>query len=269
MIWDSMDAQTIKGKPVSGTPSPGSGLIYDGTAWRTGEPAGDVVRLHEEFLAGNNTSGQIGALGWVLNGVGTPSAGRAVSSGVPGIYDLSASAASNDRSILSLPGDIGRPFGSASEFRDHSFDVVFALDAANCANATNHFAWAGLCDVNQSPPGGATGAVAPRGFVIRKALASSNWVAECNDGTTTSATLLAVSAAQVAFRIRRVGAGVGFRAAATLAGLAAATEAVITANLFTNYVIPAFCVGHDNASTNSMRVDFMSGLLWNFRSGLR
>lgn len=60
-----------------------------------------VLDLHDRFMSGNNTSGSIGALGWLLLGVGTPATSRSNGDG-SGIRRIATSSSSSDLTALSL-----------------------------------------------------------------------------------------------------------------------------------------------------------------------
>lgn len=270
MIFDSMDAQTFKGKPITGTPVGGSVPVFDGTRWILGgQVEGQIIHLFDDFFCGSASgfldSGRVGQLGWLFGGVGTPTVGVGSSGGI-GEVVASATGSVGDRSILSLASAVGDPFDVSGTPFGHSFDMVVRCDFSQCSHTANHYHWLGLLDFAQTPIIGSTGNTPAlcRGVGIYKAAASSNWVAASNDGSTENSTSLgALSAAWRCMRIRKIAAGqVRFSTAATLAGLAAATETVVTAHAHQT-LAPAFIIGNAAGSSGpAISIDMFSLLMW-------
>lgn len=74
------------------------------------------VHLQDYFVSGDNTTGQIGSLGWSLLGLGTPVAARASANlQSSSKIALTTSAAANDRTVLSLGSAEGTTVVNPSE----------------------------------------------------------------------------------------------------------------------------------------------------------
>lgn len=165
-------------------------LVSDGAAgWWA--PSLDLPRprdaaIQDWFCSGNTTSGQIGALGWNLTGVGTPactrnSTGMAASTKLT----LTTTAASNDRTSLCLAqteaGNVVKP------------SEVYVLQTAqsfNAVTATKRLFW-GLAVSLATAPASATNSL---GFLYDSS-AGANWLTIARFGSTGAAVDTGVPAA--------------------------------------------------------------------------
>lgn len=270
LIWDSMDAQSLNGKGISGTPVAGSPLFFDGTLWRpvspSLSPSMSVVDDFDAFTyiaAGNLTSGQFGRLGWTKGGVGTPNVYNPGNVGLSdfGIVRVETSAGIADRTIISAPFNLGSPFNPASGWRGQYFDYYFRvyLDGVVAGTAI----WVGVTPTN-TPVTGGNGRVGPLvGIGIYRASGGSTWVGSCFDGGSENSASLgtAITTDYQWLRIRRASATTAkFSFATTFAGLATATETELTVNTTSTHY-PAVQVSNTTANIASVVLDYFGAVI--------
>lgn len=157
-------------------------LICDGASgWWA--PTLDLPRprdaaIQDWFCSGNVTTGQIGALGWNLTGVGTPACTR-VSTGMAAStkLTLTTTAAANDRSTLCLAqteaGNVVKP------------SECYSLQTAQSFNAatTNKRFFFGLATTLATAPASAANSL---GFLYDSSV-GANWLTIARFGTTGTA----------------------------------------------------------------------------------
>lgn len=228
MIWDTQDAQALKGKSIAGVPSQGDRLTYLNGVWRTGSLGSQLIVL-DDFMRSGGSSGvpaaDIGDLSWASSKIGSGTGEAATSSFLdaitgyqnPGTAVLTSPNAAASAVVITFPGAYGLTY-----LADYTLTAVFKIDQ----NDTDTEFRIGLCNTAAaSPPS--------HGVFIEKAAADTEWYGvQRNAGsqTRTAAGLLACSTDYVCARMRRLSAtSTGFAMATTLAGLETAAEQVVSA----------------------------------------
>lgn len=241
MIWDSFDAQSIKGKPVA-APAEGLPLIYDGTRITNLISAARAC-LFEDFIerrASAIASGTLlGVTGAELYYNAAPGDAGCYPylSGVLGELSLQPGSASGNRIAVSLLGSsvLTAPGSGA-------FDVV--MRASFWSTTGTNMDWAlGLIPGAPSTVASGVG-LTGNAIVIEKQAADTSYYGAVYSGGVPSRTAALGTCASLAadgykyFRIRHTSSMVvRFSVASTFAELETATELTVTAGGAGNYNI--------------------------------
>lgn len=257
---DSNDALSIAGRPIAGSPSPGSDLIYDGSRFRFGCRSGEMTHYTDDLIGGLDTSGNIGQWGWnVFSSAGTPvvtpdGGASALPAGTLGLVMLGTGATSGNDATLT-PGNayanIRIPTGS------NEVDIVFRAGIGNyvsstgVANADFHVGLGFLL--------GASFTLA-RGVYFEKLAADTNWwgvTDELFTRTKTDTGVVAAVETMTAFRIKWTPTSARFWVASSIAGLASATPITNTTNLPTTNLSIVVQVKTNTAASRHIYLDLV------------
>ena len=204
---------------------------------------------YEEFIGGGecliNTT-VIGKLSWRVgstNGGETVSCTAETTAARPGTVTINTGASSGNEVALWLPSGA---IHSGSAFTVRFF---FKLSSSSSVQAI-----AGLVNGPWQGNGGTV-----NGVYLEKESADTNWFAttESSSTRTRTDTGVAVNSGWVVAQIRRGDTStIGFKIAATVAGIDAATEVSVTTNIPTASLVPAFMVRNTTASARELAADY-------------
>jgi hypothetical protein len=170
----------------------------------------------------------------------------------PGLVRIATvSGAANDVWLLSKSA----PYTANPVHPAESFEGVY-LFRLNGAQPGNQTVRVGLFGAQAAQPAD--------GIYFEKLPSDSSWygVSRAGGVETRSAAVAAVSANWIAVAIRRVNATtIGFRAAATIGGLATAAEQTVSSNLPAASLLPAFYMRNEDAAARSLDIDFVDHLV--------
>lgn len=210
--------------------------------------------LKDNFGCGNYSSGSIGCLGWFLNNAGFAAQPANSIAGSPGLLTLTTSGTAN--SVVSIS-----PVSSAHGFNaTEAFQIRTKIASVGGTAPTNNVRIRiGLSDA-------ATGTIDPpaNGMYLEKLEGDANWfcVVENAGSATRVDTGVAYVATGTAIQIRRIDSThIGCKVAASLGGLASATEVSNAGAEPSGDTVPFIMVKNTAAETKLLNLNFWDFLI--------
>jgi hypothetical protein len=250
-VWKSVDENGNQATAVRASACDAHGGYLNRVApsggLECGGAAASSAYIRWDFLDGTLS-------GWTVETTGGGSAAWvAAEPNHPGMVRMQTdSGASSDVWLFSKSGGyMANPVHPAE-----SFEGVYLFRLNGSQPDGNQTVRVGLFGANAAQPAD--------GIYLEKLAADSSWygVSRAGGVQTRSAAVGSVTGAWVAVAIRRVnGSAIGFRAAATIAGLAAAAEQTVSSNVPTASLFPAFYMRNESAVARSADVDLVDHLV--------
>lgn len=257
LIWDNKDAQTILGKAITGAPVIGGYMLYDGAQWRGG--SSDVASIEDDFQWTTNYSittytTSVGANAWDVNPSGANSSFTGSIDGDTNSFGYALMTAGN----------------ASGRYCEICFPLI--IQTIPCASRPQMVVRVKLAQTDAnfdcrlgfvSSNGFHSFGTPSRAICVEKVGADATWFAHCADGGTgTRSALGALSTNWATFAMRFITASsVGFKMASTFAGLASATEVVISTNVpASNTVIMGAGIDSLTTATKAMSIDYMNAV---------